>query len=197
VMNVEVLDLPDASVDLVCASGVLHHLDYERTYAELARVLRDDGEVLFLEPLAHNPLIEWYRRRTPHERSEDEHPLRTEDVEIARRWFHDVDAEFHDLTALAAAFVPPSWTPHVAPVLQRFDDWLFRRVPRLRRYAWVVVLRAGRPRRADAAVKIDLTAAETTATTVSLAGEELVDQLDERGPVGVDRRVTDEAHRTP
>jgi hypothetical protein len=172
----------------VCASGVLHHLDYERTYTELARVLRDDGAVLFLEPLAHNPLIEWYRRRTPHERSHDEHPLRLDDIDIARRWFHDLDVEFHDLSALAAAFLPRSWLPHVAPPLQRFDDWLFRRVPSLRRYAWVVVLRASRPRRAE--VTVDLTTAEA-----SLAGEELVDQLDERGAPGVGGRVTDEAHR--
>src|SRR5262249_54121852 len=146
------------------------------------------------EPLAHNPLIEWYRNRTPHERSDDEHPLRVDDLDIARRWFHDVDAEFHDLTALAAAFLPASWTRHVAPPLQRFDDWLFRRVPRLRRYAWVVVLRARRPRRANTGTN---TGADVTVDLVSLAREELVDQLDEGGPVGVDRRVTDEAHRTP
>jgi hypothetical protein len=33
------------------------------------------GWALFSEPLGHNPLVNWYRNRTPEQRTEDEHPL--------------------------------------------------------------------------------------------------------------------------
>ncbi len=38
-MNAEQLEFADSSFDLICGSAILHHLDLERSYAELARVL--------------------------------------------------------------------------------------------------------------------------------------------------------------
>ena len=84
VMNAEALDFPDASFDRVCGSGILHHLDLKKAYGEIARVLRPNGYGIFLEPLGHNPLINWYRRRTPQMRTEDEHPLLKSDLALAR-----------------------------------------------------------------------------------------------------------------
>ena len=80
-LNAESLDLPDASFDLVCGTGILHHLDLTRAYAEIARTLRPGGSAVFIEPLGHNPLINRFRRRTRALRTEDEHPLRVEDLE--------------------------------------------------------------------------------------------------------------------
>jgi SAM-dependent methyltransferase len=147
-MNAEALDVPDASVDLVCGSGVLHHLDLEHAYAEAARVLRPTGRAVFHEPLAHNPLLEWYRNRTPEERTVDEHPLRVDDLERARRHFALVDVEFYDLTAMGAFFLPDRWRDRMLPSLRGLDQLLFRRVPFARRYAWVVVMQLSEPRAA-------------------------------------------------
>ena len=47
----EALDLPEASFDLVCGSGILHHLALERAYGEVARVLAPTGSAVFSEPL--------------------------------------------------------------------------------------------------------------------------------------------------
>ena len=102
VMNAESLDLPDASFDVVCGSGVLHHLDLAASLPEVARVLHDDGTALFIEPLGHNPLINVYRRRTPEMRTPDEHPLRDDDLALAGRWFHRVDVDHFNLFTLAA-----------------------------------------------------------------------------------------------
>jgi SAM-dependent methyltransferase len=146
VMNAEALDVERDSFDVVCGSGVLHHVDLDRTYRETARVLRPGGEAVFHEPLAHNPLIGLYRRLTPRERSSDEHPLRARDLERARNWFDDVTFEFYDLTALAAHFVPRAVRASLVPRLQAIDQWAFRRVPASRRYAWVAVLRLRQPR---------------------------------------------------
>jgi SAM-dependent methyltransferase len=145
-MNAEALDLEHDSFDVVCGSGILHHVDLDRTYGETARVLRATGEAVFHEPLAHNPLIGLYRRLTPQERSTDEHPLRFRDLERARGFFGDVTFEFYDLTSLAAHFMPRAVRAGLVPRLRALDQWTFRRLPAARRYAWVAVLRLRNPR---------------------------------------------------
>ena len=102
VMDAEQLEFADNSFDLVCGSAILHHLDLERAYAGLARVLRPTGTALFVEPLGHNPIINLYRNRTPSLRTVDEHPLLFDDLKQADRWFGNVRARFYYLGALAA-----------------------------------------------------------------------------------------------
>src|SRR5574341_1361724 len=64
-MDCEALGFRDDAFDLILVSGVLHHLDLRRAYAELARVLKPDGAVICSEALGHNPVIQLYRRLTP------------------------------------------------------------------------------------------------------------------------------------
>lgn len=147
VMNAESLDLPDASFDVVCGSGVLHHLDLAHAFPEVARVLKPTGWAVFAEPLGHNPLINAYRRRTPEMRTPDEHPLRVEDFDLARTHFATVEVEHFNLLTLAA--VPFRRVPFMTGLhasLHRADQWLFRRAAPLRRHAWVAVVRLARPR---------------------------------------------------
>jgi len=147
VMNAEQLDAPDGAYDLVCGSGILHHLDLERAYAEIARVLRPGGVGVFIEPLGHNPAINAYRNRTPAMRTVDEHPMLMQDFELAKRWFGEVETHFFTLSSLAA--IPlrnrPSFD-RVVGGLDALDRALFRAIPPLRRHAWMsgIVLRAPR-----------------------------------------------------
>ena len=149
VMDAEALEFEDHSFDLVCGSGILHHLDLERAFGEITRVLKPGGEGVFMEPLGHNPLINLYRRRTPDLRTEDEHPLLMGDLELARRYFGDVTAQFFHLQSLLA--IPlrnrPSFSRAVA-ALDAADRALFRAVPATRRYAWMTVLRLAEPKSA-------------------------------------------------
>ena len=102
VTNAEAMALPDAAFDLVFGSGIIHHLDLERSFREISRVLRPGGRAIFMEPLGHNPLINLYRRMTPDARTPDEHPLLRRDFTLARRFFADVAIDFFGLTTLAA-----------------------------------------------------------------------------------------------
>jgi SAM-dependent methyltransferase len=146
-MNAEATTFADGRFDAVVGSGILHHLDLDAAAAELARILDPRGTAVFLEPLGHNPLVNLYRRLTPDLRTEDEHPLRVEDLRRLHWDFAEVDVTFHVLTALAA--VPVTRFGRlgslVARGLDRLDRVLFRLVPPLRRFAWIVVIRLRRP----------------------------------------------------
>jgi SAM-dependent methyltransferase len=140
-MDCEALEFDDSSFDLVCGEGILHHLALDAALAEIARVLRPNGRGVFLEPLGHNPLINLYRRTTPDQRTPDEHPLLMSDIAAAGRHFGAVRAEFFTLTGLAA--FPLARTRYFDAALRsldRADRALLRRMPRLRRYAWIAVI---------------------------------------------------------
>lgn len=148
VMNAEKLEFDAGAFDVVCGSGILHHLDLERAFAEVARVLTDEGEAFFLEPLGHNPLINAYRRRTPDLRTADEHPLRMEDFAAARREFTTVEIAFFHVLALAA--FPIRRTRLFRPALSTLDALdraLFKAIPPARKVAWIAVIRCRGPKR--------------------------------------------------
>jgi SAM-dependent methyltransferase len=141
-MDAEALQLADGSIDVVCGSGILHHLDLERATSEIRRVLGPDGWAVFKEPLGSNPLINIYRRLTPSMRTPDEHPLLEADFRRMRQQFQHVDIECFNLLALAG--VPLRRAPggrRLVAGLHAVDRWLFNRIPPLRRWAWVAVIR--------------------------------------------------------
>lgn len=134
----EATEFPDASFDCIICSGMLHHLDLDRAYPELRRILRPGGRILCIEALAHNPLIQAYRNRTPEMRTEWEssHILGVPDAVRARRWFRLGEMRFWHLFDLAS--VPLRGSPAAAPVraLGRIADSIVLRIPGLRRMAW-------------------------------------------------------------
>ncbi len=141
VMDAESLDFPDRSFDLVCSTAVLHHLDLRKAFREISRTLRPGGHAIFMEPLGHNPLINWYRRATPDLRTTDEHPLLMSDLALAAQYFDSVDVHFFVMFSLAAALLRK--TRIFRPVLYRLealDRLIFRYLPWTRKYAWQVVL---------------------------------------------------------
>ena len=141
-MDCEALKFPDASFDLVVEMGVLHHLDLDRAYAEIARVLRPGGFAICTEALGHNPVIRLYRRLTPHLRTtwETEHILRSRDIAKARQYFSSVDVRLFHLATLAA--VPLRGTRLFSPTLAALEllDSMLLRVRALRWWAWEAVM---------------------------------------------------------
>jgi SAM-dependent methyltransferase len=136
----EATELPDASVDVILCSGMLHHLDLQRAYPELRRVLRPGGRLLGVEALGHNPFIQLYRNLTPHLRTdwERQHILRWRDVQLARRWFTLGEVRYWHLFNLAA--VPFRRTPVFGPLLRGLDaiDRVALTAGPLGRLAWQI-----------------------------------------------------------
>lgn len=146
VMNAEQLEFEDDSFDLVCGSAILHHLDLDNAYSELARVVRPDGRGIFIEPLGHNPLINLYRKVTPQYRTPDEHPLLVSDLKLASGYFGSVHTEFFNLFSLAA--LPFRRLPGflgLRKALDAADRALFRLLPVAGRYGWHVVFELSHP----------------------------------------------------
>lgn len=142
-----VLDHPDESFDVVFGSSIVHHLDVAAVAREAARVTRDGGAAIFLEPLGHNPLIDVYRRLTPAARTPDERPLRRDDLDTLRRGWETAELSYHDFLTLGA--VPFRRTRAFAPfnaTASRLDAAIFR-LPGAWRLAWFVLVRLERPRR--------------------------------------------------
>jgi ubiquinone/menaquinone biosynthesis C-methylase UbiE len=141
VMNAEKLEFPDNSFDVICGTGILHHLDLERGYREILRVLKPGGYAVFTEPLGHNPLINMYRNRTPDIRTPDEHPLLAADLETARRIFPRVEfRHFHILSLGSVLFARTPLFKPVYAIAELVDRTLMRVIPPLRKMAWIVVL---------------------------------------------------------
>lgn len=147
VMDAENLSFGDNMFDVIVCSGVLHHLDLDLAYRQLARVLKPGGRIICIEALGHNPVINLYRRRTPHLRTEWEaqHILKLQDVERARPFFGKVEVDFFHLFSIAGVFFRN--TPLFAPLMRLFDflDTLVLKIPGVRLLAWQMIFILSEP----------------------------------------------------
>lgn len=135
--------------DLAVEYGVLHHVDLDKVMAELNRVLKLNGKMLCVEALKHNPIIHWYRKRTPHLRTqwEVEHILGVESLAIAGKYFHKVDVKFFHLVVLAA--IPFRKTRFFKPMhtfLNKIDSILLRSET-IGKYGWIMIIIMSEPKR--------------------------------------------------
>jgi SAM-dependent methyltransferase len=145
-MNAEAMSFEDNRFDLIYGRGIIHHLDLDRCFSEVARVLKPGGTASFYEPLGHNPLLNAYRRRTPDIRTIDEHPLMMSDFDLARRYFEDVQVEFFGLCTVGSALVP-SGMREIAYAAGKAADSVVLKLPFVNRFAWyaLLTLRKGSP----------------------------------------------------
>jgi len=87
------IPLPENVFDLVYANSLLHHVDQsdrEKTLCEVQRILKPGGKAVFIDPLAHNPIINIYRRIATQVRSLEEKPLKYSDINLFKKFFPNV-----------------------------------------------------------------------------------------------------------
>lgn len=148
VMDAEQTTFPDQSFDAICVNGVLHHMDLDSAYPELARLVKPSGGVVCNEAMRHNPLIHRYRKRTPHLRTEweVEHILGEPEIDSANKYFGSVDKRFFHLASLAA--VPLRNKPYFdrAVALLSAVDSVLLSLPYVRRNGWICVFVLSRPK---------------------------------------------------
>lgn len=136
----------DNSFDIVTGKSILHHLNLEKAYKEIARVLRNNGRAIFIEPLGHNIFIIIYRRLTPSLRTRNEHPLKLEDLKAAEKYFGEVKITYyHIFTLLAVPFRNRFFFNDLLKTLTTIDENLMTLFPRIKRYAWTAVIELHNP----------------------------------------------------
>ena len=125
--------LPEDSVDVVICAGVLHHLDVNRAFPEIRRVLAPGGRVIAFEALDYNPLIKLYRNRNAHQRTEWEkaHILSLKEVRLARQYFEIGEIRYFHMASIAGV-----WLPHLLPLLNLIDRVLTR-IPLVQLMSWM------------------------------------------------------------
>jgi len=149
VMDAEKTIFDDNTFDVIYESGVLHHLDLHRAYSELARILKPNGQMMCNEALGHNPLIHYYRKKTPHLRTEweAEHILRKENIELAKAYFEKVEIlGFFHLASIAA--VPFRNLPGFNVILGALEavDGVMLKLPGIKWQAWQVIFALSAPK---------------------------------------------------
>ncbi|MEM2001675.1 MAG: class I SAM-dependent methyltransferase [Candidatus Methanomethylicaceae archaeon] len=102
-MSAEELGFADEFFDVVFGHSVLHHTDLASTRQQVYRVLRRGGKGVFVEPLAHNPVINLFRRLTPGRRTTTEYPLTWDQLQFFAQPFSTLIY----LLALAAFVTAP------------------------------------------------------------------------------------------
>ncbi len=137
--------------DIICCTGVLHHLETERAIQAWKRILKSDGQVIMLEPMAWNPVVALYRILTPSMRTPDEHPLKPVDFRSMDRAFGSVVTHAYVLSSVLALgwlIVPDFWNirRRTAAALGKLDGLLLRAVPSLKYFCWTAVIELRAPR---------------------------------------------------
>ena len=158
--RVEDMKYADDYFDLVFADGVLHHLDMPQAVPSIVRVMKPGGRGVFLEPQKGSIFSEVYRFFATDLRTTDERPLEQRDFDFLAGQFGRINHREYHLVSLALftmRFVTlklsgkafPYWMdevrqgkyhPQLLRRLQNVDEWVFRRFPSLRQYAWLTVI---------------------------------------------------------
>ena len=146
--DAEAMEFDDNSIDMIFGTSILHHLHLDKAMNEISRVLKIEGKAVFIEPLGHNPLINFYRKLTPQYRTEEEHPLTMKDLKFIKVFFNLTYFRFFHLFSLLA--VPFRNTKIFSSLLKIFDSVdakLFKGLPFLRPMAWQVVIVVENPKK--------------------------------------------------
>jgi ubiquinone/menaquinone biosynthesis C-methylase UbiE len=149
VMDGEKMTFADNTFDLGVEYGALHHVDLDVALRELARVLKPGAKMMCVEALRHNPLIHWYRRRTPHLRTEWEvdHILGVESLDLMRKYFSKVDVRFFHLTALALVPLRKTFLfPLLLPIFNAIDRVLLSNQV-IGKYGWIMAVELSDPKK--------------------------------------------------
>jgi SAM-dependent methyltransferase len=138
--NCEETKFKAETFDLIFGSGILHHLNLEKSVSEINRILKNKGEMVFLEPLGTNPLINFYRKLTPKSRSEDEHPFLKKDFDFISSLFDRVTVKYYGFfTLVFFLFYKNPQKSLMFKIISKLDYYFFK-IKYFKSLAWSVLI---------------------------------------------------------
>ena len=149
VMDGEQMSFADNSFDLAVEYGALHHVELDTALSELARVMKPEAKMMCIEAMRHNPLIHWYRKRTPHLRTEweVEHILGVESFDVMKKYFNKIDVKYFHLASLALVpFRKTFLFPLLIPVFNAIDSVLLSN-KFIGKYGWIMAVELSEPKK--------------------------------------------------
>ncbi|MEO6003601.1 MAG: class I SAM-dependent methyltransferase [Opitutus sp.] len=156
----------DQQFDIIYTGNTLHHADIGETMDNILPHLKREGVFVSWDPVAYNPIINLYRAIATKVRTEDEHPLRLQDIRAVRSCFASSEVSWFWLTTqlifilmVVAQFRSPNKERFWKKVIDEADSWawLYRPLAALDRaliglfpflgpLCWNVVIFAKSPR---------------------------------------------------
>jgi SAM-dependent methyltransferase len=134
----------DDSFDIVIGGSILLHLDLDAALGEIRRVLRDGGRGVFVEPLAHNPLLRVGRALTSSTRSDAGRPFTQEDWALCARHFPGFEHVERELSTIPLMplnlLLPVRAQDRLARGAWALDERLIARFPRVAKHARLTFL---------------------------------------------------------
>jgi len=156
VMDGEAMKFEDNTFDYGVEYGALHHVDLPKALLELARVLKPKSKMICIEALRHNPLIHFYRKMTPHLRTEWEvnHILGIESLDIMKKYFNIVEVKyFHLLSIFLVPFRKTKLFKLVYPFFDKLDNF-FLSNQLIGKYGWIMIIELANPKKNELFKKI-------------------------------------------
>jgi SAM-dependent methyltransferase len=138
--NCEDTKFTAGTFDLIFGSGILHHLKLEKSVREINRILKENGEMVFLEPLGTNPLINFYRKLTPKTRSVDEHPFLRKDFDFINSLFKKVTIRYYGFFTLIFFLLYQNPQKSVIFKIISKLDYYFFKIKCFQNFAWSVMI---------------------------------------------------------
>ena len=126
--DVTKLNFNEGSFDIIFSSNMIQEIEnIEDAFAEMNRVLKKDGAIIFMEPLGTNPLINIYRKLTPNDRSPDEHPLKSEDIKLINSIFKNVEIKYYGfLTLVFFPFYKSPKNSRLFKIISSIDEMILK-----------------------------------------------------------------------
>ncbi len=147
VMDAENTSFENNSFDLICGTGILHHLDIKKASSQISRILKKDGQAVFIEPMGYNPIINIYRKLTPKLRTKDEHPLKIKDIKIMKEYFNFLDIKFfHLFSIFSLIFKNRVGFEKYVNYFDNLDQFLFNMLPFTKYLSWQAVILLKHPK---------------------------------------------------
>lgn len=149
VMDAEHTKFADSTFDVIHEYGALHHLDLPAAFTELSRILKPQGKLVCTEAIRHNPIIHWYRNRTPHLRTEweVEHILGFPEIKSGGKYFSKINhRSFHLMGLVSVPFRKTFFFETLLGLLNVVDRVMLT-IPYLRRMAWIAVVVYSQPKK--------------------------------------------------
>ena len=140
VENCEKSSLGNNFFDLIYGTGILHHLNLKSSAKEINRLLKKDGQMVFMEPLGTNPFINLYRKLTPNARSEDEHPFVNIDFEFLEEVYGKLTVKYYGFFTLIFFFLYKSPEKSLLYKFFAYLDEMFFKIRFFRFLAWSVLI---------------------------------------------------------